>query len=548
MAAKSLATGLFMLSCLFAVTGALAQEARTLPRPTGYVRTPAHLIPPSPPQARAKGPLPPKVDWIEPRMPVAGHQGEQGSCASWSVVAARAAYAPIAAEPAIRHWDLAPSPAFLFNVQEHPKPCTGSSIGANLERLRTIGAPPGAVFPYEKQLNGCTRQPDARLNDAAAPFRISAAESIGKHTDDQRSWPGKLDDIKLALLQGHPVIIGARYVPPSPWRARQGHDILTPGDNELSRGKDDGHAMVIIGYDEARQAFRVQNSWGTEWGDQGRAWISYEALADTLFEAWRLSIAKSAPVEPDPQPVPEPPPTPPPLDVDDIRAKMAEVIGRNRCGWLDARFDDGVITLSGLADPHELNEYIGQLRKIAGVSGVERTQVSDAPFPRCELLATLRKSLDRDNGLSVGEAGMTRQFTRGEAYTFPLTTGSRPAFLHMLHFASHGEATLIAWPLSDQPTQPGQDLRFPDRSLSPIRIVVGNSPPYGEETVVLIASDTPLLRPGVEWPAREAVEGITGARPRQLEYREALTLLSRAINTAPKANVSASWASVFSLP
>ena len=34
--------------------------------------------------------------------------------------------------------------------------------------------------------------------------------------------------------------------------------------------------MVVVGYDDAKQAFRIQNSWGRTWGDGGYGWFSYE--------------------------------------------------------------------------------------------------------------------------------------------------------------------------------------------------------------------------------------------------------------------------------
>ncbi|MEJ0106451.1 MAG: C1 family peptidase [Bacteroidota bacterium] len=36
-----------------------------------------------------------------------------------------------------------------------------------------------------------------------------------------------------------------------------------------------GHAMVVIGYNDTKNAFKVMNSWGTKWGDNGFAWIDY---------------------------------------------------------------------------------------------------------------------------------------------------------------------------------------------------------------------------------------------------------------------------------
>lgn len=37
-----------------------------------------------------------------------------------------------------------------------------------------------------------------------------------------------------------------------------------------------GHEMVAIGYDDARQAFRTQNSWGLKWADGGYGWFGYD--------------------------------------------------------------------------------------------------------------------------------------------------------------------------------------------------------------------------------------------------------------------------------
>jgi C1A family cysteine protease len=47
-------------------------------------------------------------------------------------------------------------------------------------------------------------------------------------------------------------------------------------------GKDVGHCMMIIGYDDTMGAYRIQNSEGTQWGDAGYIWMAYatfEALA-----------------------------------------------------------------------------------------------------------------------------------------------------------------------------------------------------------------------------------------------------------------------------
>ena len=35
--------------------------------------------------------------------------------------------------------------------------------------------------------------------------------------------------------------------------------------------------MALVGYDDARDAFRLLNSQGRDWGDNGYAWIGYAA-------------------------------------------------------------------------------------------------------------------------------------------------------------------------------------------------------------------------------------------------------------------------------
>ena len=43
-----------------------------------------------------------------------------------------------------------------------------------------------------------------------------------------------------------------------------------------------GHAMVLIGYDDKKYggSFQILNSWGEEWGDNGKLWIKYKDFID----------------------------------------------------------------------------------------------------------------------------------------------------------------------------------------------------------------------------------------------------------------------------
>jgi len=41
-----------------------------------------------------------------------------------------------------------------------------------------------------------------------------------------------------------------------------------------------GHATHLVGWDEQRGLFIGENSWGTDWGDEGFYWMAPEVLAD----------------------------------------------------------------------------------------------------------------------------------------------------------------------------------------------------------------------------------------------------------------------------
>ena len=42
------------------------------------------------------------------------------------------------------------------------------------------------------------------------------------------------------------------------------------------------HAVLLVGYDDAKQAFKVKNSWGTGWGENGYFWIGYDQMTNVV--------------------------------------------------------------------------------------------------------------------------------------------------------------------------------------------------------------------------------------------------------------------------
>lgn len=46
------------------------------------------------------------------------------------------------------------------------------------------------------------------------------------------------------------------------------------------------HVMLLVGWDDAKGAWLVKNSWGEEWGEKGYAWIKYGVSNIGLWAAW----------------------------------------------------------------------------------------------------------------------------------------------------------------------------------------------------------------------------------------------------------------------
>ncbi|MFM2004622.1 MAG: hypothetical protein RLZZ09_277 [Pseudomonadota bacterium] len=165
--------------------------------------------------------------------------------------------------------------------------------------MRNQGAASWPDFSYDPA--DCTHQPDAAVAARAARFRID---------DYERVDANDLGRLKEQIADGNPVIFGMD-VSPDLYRLKRGvYNDLSPSG--IGRN---GHAMVLVGYSDPNQAFKVINSWGPRWGEDGFGWISYDALEKRIDQAWVIKPRPEethSPETPPPAPAPKPRPAPSP--------------------------------------------------------------------------------------------------------------------------------------------------------------------------------------------------------------------------------------------
>jgi C1A family cysteine protease len=266
--------GLSLLFSLFLIASAKSQDAQIhglgALAPT---REQIQSFPKAPAELR-RGGVPRKAD-SSTFMPPIGNQGRMGSCVAWSAYGLRSYYLAKINKLDVSKPENVPSPAYIFNlgssISQPGAPCAqrGMLISAALEILRA-GVVSLADMPYNDQ--SCGPPPDLEMQTRAKKFRIDGWAFVD---------PEAFDTIKGAIVDGNPVIFA---IPVSKsFQKHQGNGVYSREPTEAFEG---GHAMVLVGYDDDRQAFRLQNSWGQNWGDQGRAWISYDTFKRDATDAY----------------------------------------------------------------------------------------------------------------------------------------------------------------------------------------------------------------------------------------------------------------------
>lgn len=203
--------------------------------------------------------LPSKVD-LRPQMPPIGDQGQLGSCTAWASTAAYRYELDRQKLPDFEPSELAQY-YWTRGLEGTTKSDAGGTIRDAVKVLATRGAAPESLWPY-----------DVKQFAKAPPSTVTKA--AGTHLAlEYQSVPQTLAAVKGALAAGYPVVIGISVYASfeSDTVAKTGV-VPMPGTREQMLG---GHALLLVGYDDATSRFTVRNSWGTGFGDKGYVYLPY---------------------------------------------------------------------------------------------------------------------------------------------------------------------------------------------------------------------------------------------------------------------------------
>jgi len=170
------------------------------------------------------------------------------------------------------------SPMFLYYVERKidgtlAEGDTGSSGRTSVQAINRFGVCQESDDEYAP--SKFADEPTADQFAEAMTMRAGAYHRIGC-----------VDDMKACLASDY--VFSATFTVHESFETKLGEDGLMPmpeKGKELILG---AHQVLFIGYDDAKQSFKVRNSWGTSWGVRGNFFFPYAAAADPeiLTDAW----------------------------------------------------------------------------------------------------------------------------------------------------------------------------------------------------------------------------------------------------------------------
>jgi C1A family cysteine protease len=209
------------------------------------------------------------------------NQGNQGSCASVATAMAKSIVDHVKNSTPYSNNGIIYSPSYIHNqVRLNPNDCVngGSYLYSNFDILKTQGVCKLSDMAYN--VSDCNTQPSNNQRTLAANNKIDHYFRLG---------PINTETIKRFINIGLPVIVAFkvdnRFLN-NYWDVNNANTVWSSFGTY--QGSD--HATLLYGWDDSKNAFKMLNQWGSQWGNNGSIWVSYSLVENlnVFYEAYIL--------------------------------------------------------------------------------------------------------------------------------------------------------------------------------------------------------------------------------------------------------------------
>ena len=223
--------------------------------------------------------LPAKAD-LRPKCPPVVDQGNLGSCTANAIGNAHRFNQIKQSQPN----NFMPSRLFIYYnervIEGTVNEDAGAMIRDGIKSIAKQGVCPEKLWPYQTA-KFATKPPAACYKEALKHQAISYQRVLQS-----------LAQMKGCLASGYPFVFGFTV-----YESFQSSAVAKTGTVPMpsqGEGVVGGHAVLAVGYDDAKQRFIVMNSWGTRWGAKGYFTMPYGYLAnsDLADDLWTIRIVE----------------------------------------------------------------------------------------------------------------------------------------------------------------------------------------------------------------------------------------------------------------
>ena len=190
---------------------------------------------------------------------------DQGQCGSCVVFATTAALESALLKQNKGAYDI--SEQYGLSCLLPPTLCdNGVEIGDYVNLLKSSGSSEELwQYPYIANYGNCNSAKQF-LTAYNFPYKATAFQKVGI---------GSINDLKSTLVQYGPVV-ASFDVYTSFFHYETG--LYRPNVLDVHDVYEGLHAVLVVGYSDKMGGFRVKNSWGTHWGENGFFWMAYDQV------------------------------------------------------------------------------------------------------------------------------------------------------------------------------------------------------------------------------------------------------------------------------